>query len=72
MEKIGHSCRYCEISLEWEGYDFRRGHIWQCDTCGEFFCSKCADELGGQYRLYDGPEVLCPDCLKITHEKGRA
>lgn len=63
-----YSCDLCDFEMEWDGHDKDHGDMWECEQCGDHFCSKCFIDRHGRKDFMDmlqnGNEVLCPECYR--------
>lgn len=63
------TCYKCRTDIEWDGGDDRRGVIWNCDECDDYFCEQCFVEKHGAEAYHEmtsadssSDEILCQYC----------
>lgn len=61
-----YSCDLCGFEGDFDVSDEIHGALWECEQCGDTFCSKCfRDKLGEAEltaMLQTSDRVLCPAC----------
>lgn len=67
MEEVIYTCGCCKTEIGWDSADSIKGNIWDCESCGNFFCTICFMEHTGEINppgseIYE--KVLCPSCFK--------
>lgn len=61
-------CDFCGYEAKWDSVSESNGTFWECEHCGQQFCSKCfRDKYGDRalremLRTFD--KVCCPDCYE--------
>lgn len=70
-----YECDLCGFQGPWDAYDDRHGDIWECEQCGEHFCTRCfVLAVGGEpFRkmLSEADQILCPTCWDLYHTNRR-
>ena len=73
MNRDTYTCDFCGIEMNWENTDDVHGDLWECEVCGNTFCSKCFIDREG-YKAYmnmmqSWDKICCPVCYKELFEK---
>ena len=65
------TCCVCGTEIEWEGTHSRKGKIWECECCGNYFCEQCLIDAHGFKAFEDclcaegQKTVYCPECYGV-------
>ena len=67
------SCDICGFKMKWYGHDDVHGDLWECERCGDMFCTKCFVDLMGRATyaemMRSGGCILCPECERKLREE---
>lgn len=68
MSKDTYTCDTCGFEEKWDAHDDHRGDIWECEYCGEHFCTACfVKECGREAfdrMLRETDFIVCPKHYK--------
>ncbi len=72
MDQDAYVCDLCGYVFKWGGADEQYGNIWECEDCGQHFCTACFEKRLGtdafRNMLQNDSLVRCPDCF-ISQEE---
>ena len=60
-----YECDFCGVRMEWCETDEEHGTMWECEECGEHFCTQCfLKRHGGEAWTQNmrSDRLRCPEC----------